>query len=74
LASLILRSALKTLLYRETQAGIYLRFIYGMMPCPTQYRAMLLESTEKNFRADQPWRTLLNLYWPERRWVLLAML
>lgn len=34
---------------------------------------MQLESTEQSFCADRPWRTLLNLYWPERRWVLLAM-
>jgi ATP-binding cassette subfamily B protein len=31
------------------------------------------DSVENQFRANQPWRTLLNLYWPERRWVLLAM-
>jgi ATP-binding cassette subfamily B protein len=35
---------------------------------------MQLDSTEKDFIAAKPWRTLLNLYWPERRWVFLAML
>jgi ATP-binding cassette subfamily B protein len=34
---------------------------------------MQLDYTDKNFCADNLWRTLLNLYWPERRWVLLAM-
>jgi ATP-binding cassette subfamily B protein len=33
---------------------------------------MQLDPVENNFRADKPWRTLLNLYWPERRWVLFA--
>jgi ATP-binding cassette, subfamily B, bacterial len=35
---------------------------------------MQLDSVEKNFSADKPWRTLLNLYWPERRWVFAAMI
>ncbi|HEY1719172.1 MAG TPA: ABC transporter ATP-binding protein [Verrucomicrobiae bacterium] len=30
------------------------------------------DSVENNFRADKPWRTLLNLYRPERRWVIFA--
>jgi len=34
---------------------------------------MTPDSVEKQFRVDQPWRTLLNLYWPERRWVWLAI-
>lgn len=34
---------------------------------------MQLDFTETNFCAENPWRTLLNLYWPQRRWVLLAM-
>jgi ATP-binding cassette subfamily B protein len=35
---------------------------------------MQLDSTEKNFFTEKPWRTLLNLYWPERRWVGLTLL
>lgn len=35
---------------------------------------MQLDSTEKNFFAANPWRTLLNLYWPERRWMGLTLL
>jgi ATP-binding cassette subfamily B protein len=34
---------------------------------------MLPDSVENDFRADHPWRTLANLYWPERRWVVLAV-
>src|SRR5215469_6653734 len=34
---------------------------------------MQLDPTETNFFAENPWRTLLNLYWPQRRCVLLAM-
>ncbi len=34
---------------------------------------MQLDSIEINFCAERPWRTLLNLYRPQRRWVLLAM-
>lgn len=34
---------------------------------------MLPDPIENQFRADKPWRTLLNLYRPERRWVVLAM-
>jgi ATP-binding cassette, subfamily B, bacterial len=34
---------------------------------------MQLDSTETIFNAEKPWRTLLNLYRPQRRWVLLAM-
>lgn len=33
---------------------------------------MQLDSVENDFQAKRPWRTLLNLYWPERRWVVLA--
>ncbi|HEU5397312.1 MAG TPA: ABC transporter ATP-binding protein [Verrucomicrobiae bacterium] len=33
----------------------------------------MLDPVEISFRADQPWRTLLNLYWPERRRVLTAL-
>ena len=32
------------------------------------------ESIEQSFQASRPWRTLLNLYWPERRWVLGAVI
>src|ERR1035437_8115953 len=35
---------------------------------------MQLDPVENNFRADKPWRTLLNLYRPERRWVFAAMI
>ena len=35
---------------------------------------MLPDPIEKQFRADKPWRTLLNLYRPERRWVFAAMI
>jgi ATP-binding cassette subfamily B protein len=35
---------------------------------------MQLEPDEMQFRAERPWRTLINLYWPERRAVALAML
>jgi ATP-binding cassette subfamily B protein len=35
---------------------------------------MQLDSIENDFRGNRPWRTLLNLYWPERRWVVLAMI
>jgi ATP-binding cassette subfamily B protein len=35
---------------------------------------MQIDSIENKFRADRPWQTLLKLYWPERRWVLLAMI
>src|ERR1019366_1560579 len=35
---------------------------------------MLPDPIENQFRADKPWRTLLNLYRPERRWVLAAMI
>jgi ATP-binding cassette subfamily B protein len=35
---------------------------------------MQLDPVEIQFRAEHPWRTLINLYWPERRAVLLAML
>jgi ATP-binding cassette subfamily B protein len=31
------------------------------------------DSVENEFQVNRPWRTLLNLYWPERRWVWLAM-
>ena len=34
---------------------------------------MLPDPIENQFRSDKPWRTLLNLYRPERRWVVLAM-
>lgn len=34
---------------------------------------MRLDPVEIQFDGRRPWRTLLNLYWPERRWVLLAM-
>jgi hypothetical protein len=33
-----------------------------------------LNPVEIQFRSGQPWRTLLNLYWPERCWVGLALL
>jgi ATP-binding cassette subfamily B protein len=36
--------------------------------------AMQLDPVEIQFDGQRPWRTLLNLYWPERRAVLLAML
>jgi ATP-binding cassette, subfamily B, bacterial len=32
------------------------------------------DPVEIQFDGQRPWRTLWNLYWPERRWVLLAML
>jgi len=35
---------------------------------------MLPDPIENQFHADKPWRTLLNLYRPERRWVLAAMI
>ena len=35
---------------------------------------MLSDPIENDFRADKPWRTLLNLYRPERRWVFAAMI
>lgn len=35
---------------------------------------MQLDSIENNFFATNPWRTLLNLYRPERRWVVLAII
>lgn len=34
---------------------------------------MHLDSVELQFDGRRPWRTLGQLYWPERRWVLLAM-
>lgn len=35
---------------------------------------MHLDPLEIQFDGRRPWRTLINLYWPERRAVLLAML
>ena len=35
---------------------------------------MLPEPVDIQFNAQRPWRTLVNLYWPERRWVGLALL
>src|SRR6185503_7871661 len=35
---------------------------------------MQLDLVELQFDGRRPWRTLLNLYWPERRAVALAML
>jgi ATP-binding cassette subfamily B protein len=35
---------------------------------------MQLDPVEIQFDGRRPWRTLRNLYWPERRWVGLAML
>jgi len=35
---------------------------------------MQIDSTENKFFADSPWRTLVNLYWPERRWMALTLL
>jgi len=32
---------------------------------------MRLDPVEIQFDGRRPWRTLLTLYWPERRWVLL---
>jgi ATP-binding cassette subfamily B protein len=34
---------------------------------------MQIDSTEKSFNGNRPWRTLFHLYCPEQRWVLLAM-
>lgn len=34
---------------------------------------MQLDSVETSFCAGKSWRTLLNLYWPEKRWILLAL-
>jgi ATP-binding cassette subfamily B protein len=34
---------------------------------------MQLDSVETSFCAGKPWRTLLSLYWPEKRWVFLAL-
>lgn len=35
---------------------------------------MQADSVEFQFRGNQPWRTLVNLYWPERRSVGLALI
>ena len=35
---------------------------------------MQLDHLETQFDGRRPWRTLVNLYWPERRWVGLALL
>lgn len=35
---------------------------------------MQLDPVEIQFHAERPWRTLLNLYWPERRWITIALL
>ena len=34
---------------------------------------MQLDPVEIHYEAKHPWRTLLNLYWPERRWMSLAL-
>ena len=35
---------------------------------------MQLDTLKKGFDGARPWRTLVNLYWPERRWVALTLL
>ena len=35
---------------------------------------MPLDPMEIQFQAERPWQTLLNLYWPERRWIGMALL
>ena len=35
---------------------------------------MQFDPAEIQFDGRRPWRTLVNLYWPERRWVGLALL
>lgn len=35
---------------------------------------MQSDPVEIQFHAERPWRTLLNLYWPERRWIGIALL
>jgi len=34
---------------------------------------MQLDPVEIHYDGKRPWRTLLNLYWPERRWMALAL-
>ncbi|MDD5199430.1 MAG: ABC transporter ATP-binding protein [Terrimicrobiaceae bacterium] len=35
---------------------------------------MQIDPIENHFRGNKPWATLMSLYWPERRWVVLTVL